>query len=81
MSLRRRTPRLAAVAAALALAAGPGCIGPFKGLRAVHEFNQDPTSPWVEELVFVGFLILPVYEITFLIDVLVLNAIDFWERQ
>lgn len=80
MMLRTRRARgLAGVATALALLA-PGCIGPFKALHAIHEFNQEPDSPWVEEAVFLAFIILPVYGIGALIDVLVLNPIDFFER-
>lgn len=82
MKLRSRRARgLAGLVTALALLApAPGCIGPFKALRAIHEFNLEPESPWVQEAVFVAFLILPVYGIGALIDVLVLNPIDFFER-
>lgn len=82
MMLRSRRARgLVGLVTSLALLApAPGCIGPFKALHAIHEFNQEPDSPWLEEVVFLAFIILPVYGIGALIDVLVLNPIDFFER-
>lgn len=79
-SSRRARALTALVASVALLAPAPGCIGPFKALHAIHEFNQEPDSPWVEEAVFLAFIILPVYGIGALIDVLVLNPIDFFER-
>lgn len=67
--------------AALALLA-VGCVGKnnsfclYKGLaewnRTWHE------EKWMNELVFVGLHIIPVYQVCELADVLVLNSIDFW---
>lgn len=80
-SSRRRARALTALVAALALLApAPGCIGPFKALHAIHELNTEPQSPWVEEAVFLAFIILPVYGLGALVDVLILNPIDFFER-
>jgi hypothetical protein len=79
MFLRTRRARLAGVAAALALLA-PACTGPFKAVHAIHEFNEEPDSKWAQEAVFLAFVILPVYGIGILIDAIVLNPIDFFDR-
>lgn len=79
MLLRTRRARLAGLVAGLALLS-PGCIGPFKAVDAIHELNMEPRSPWVQEAVFLAFIILPVYGIGILVDVLVFNPIDFIER-
>ncbi len=76
----RRPRRRARTALALALALlTPACTGPFQLTSSVHELNTDMDSKWTEELVFLCFtIVLPVYELAILVDVLVLNPIDFW---
>lgn len=54
------------------------CIGSFKLSSKVLKFNKSMGNKWINELVFLGFLIIPVYEVTFLIDGLILNTIEFW---
>ena len=54
------------------------CIGSFALSNKVLAWNQQVGSKFVNELVFFAFWIVPVYEITTLADVLVLNSIEFW---
>lgn len=54
------------------------CIGSFKLSNKVLAWNHQIGSKFVNELVFIAFWILPVYEITAIADVLVLNSIEFW---
>lgn len=54
------------------------CIGSFKLSNKVLSWNKQIGSKFVNELVFFAFWILPVYEITTLADVLVINTIEFW---
>ena len=54
------------------------CIGSFKLTKAVHEWNQNVGSKFVNELVFLVCIIVPVYEIATFIDGVVLNSIEFW---
>lgn len=42
------------------------------------DWNRNIDSKFVNELVFVAFWIVPVYEISALADILVLNSIEFW---
>lgn len=41
-------------------------------------WNRQISNKFVNELVFVAFWILPVYEVSGLADILVLNSIEFW---
>lgn len=54
------------------------CIGSFALTNKVLSWNNQVGSKFVNELVFFAFWILPVYEVTSLADVLVINSIEFW---
>lgn len=54
------------------------CIGSFNLTNKVKDWNEGLGSKFVNELVFIGLHIIPVYELTILADVLVLNSIEFW---
>ena len=54
------------------------CIGSFALTKKVLAWNKQVGDKFVNELVFVAFFILPVYEITALADILVINSIEFW---
>lgn len=54
------------------------CIGSFALTNRVLAWNRNIGPKFVNELVFFAFWILPVYEVTALADVLVVNSIEFW---
>ena len=54
------------------------CIGSFGLSNKLLDWNQNIDNKFVNELVFIVFWIVPVYEISVLADVLVLNSIEFW---
>ncbi|MDH6354109.1 hypothetical protein M2132_000431 [Dysgonomonas sp. PH5-45] len=54
------------------------CIGSFGLSNKVLAWNQTIDSKFVNEVVFFALWIVPVYEITMLADLLVLNSIEFW---
>jgi len=54
------------------------CIGPFHMTGRLLEWNKNLHCKFVNELVFVALWILPVYEVSILLDAVVLNTIDFW---
>lgn len=54
------------------------CIGSFGLTNNVLSWNRQVGSKFVNELVFFAFWVLPVYEVTCLADLLVLNSIEFW---
>ena len=57
------------------------CIGSFKLTNNVLSWNKGIGGKFVNELVFIGFHIVPVYEITILADILVLNSVEFWSGR
>jgi hypothetical protein len=42
---------------------------------------QVSDNDMVNELVFVGLVIIPVYEVAWLVDIIVLNTIDYWSND
>lgn len=54
------------------------CIGSFGLSKKLLSWNQNVGDKFVNELVFFAFWILPVYEISMLADVVVINSIEFW---
>lgn len=54
------------------------CIGEFALTKKVLTWNKQISNKFVNELVFFGMWILPVYEISAIADALVINSIEFW---
>lgn len=54
------------------------CIGSFQLTNKLLSWNKTIGNKFVNELVFIAFWILPVYEVSGLADFLVLNSIEFW---
>lgn len=73
--------RFLTVGVILTLAGGllfTSCIGNFALTNKLLSWNKQIGNKFVNELVFFCFWILPVYEVTAMADVLVLNSIEFW---
>ena len=69
------------VAIALALAGSmlcTSCIGSFALTNKLLGWNRQIGNKFLNELVFFAFWIIPVYEVTAVADVLVLNSVEFW---
>ena len=54
------------------------CIGSFSLTNKLLSWNKQVGNKFVNELVFFAFWILPVYEVSCLADILVINSIEFW---
>lgn len=54
------------------------CIGSFALTNKLLAWNRSVSNKIVNEIVFIGFWILPVYEVSALADILVINSIEFW---
>ena len=54
------------------------CIGSFKLWNNLKSWNEGIGNKFVNELIFIGLNIVPVYGIAYLADALVLNSIEFW---
>ena len=57
------------------------CVGKFQLTDNLLQWNKTLSSKFVNELVFVAFWILPVYEVSALADLLVINSIEFWSGK
>lgn len=69
------------LAMALVLCAGlmaSSCIGSFGLFNRTVKWNQNIGNKFANELVFLALNIVPVYEVCYLADVLVINSIEFW---
>jgi hypothetical protein len=55
-----------------------GCTGPFKLTKKLHSWHTSQPDPWVDEIVFLACIILPVYTICTLGDAIIFNSIEFW---
>ena len=52
------------------------CIGSFGLWSSLKDWNNNIGNKFVNEIVFLAFHIVPVYEVAYLADVIVLNSID-----
>ena len=58
------------------------CLGPNKTFNDLHEWNEEFSEKrWVNEAVFLGLTIIPVYSIAYLIDIIVRNSVDWWSED
>ena len=70
-------PRRTLMTAALALA-GSSCYGQFALTKKLHAWNGSFGNKFLSTLLFWVFVLLPVYEVTLLVDAWILNLIEFW---
>lgn len=67
------------IALLLVLSVAGGCIGGFRLTRTMYEFNRDVSNSLVvQELVFLAFVIIPVYPVSVAADVVVLNTVEMF---
>ncbi|MGA0869891.1 MAG: DUF3332 family protein [Planctomycetota bacterium] len=70
--------RLAAVALGLTVSL-TSCMGPYRLGNSVLTWNSTVTeNKFANELIFLGLHVVPVYQIAFAADGLILNSIEFW---
>ena len=72
------------VAAVVALSASmmmQSCIGSFALYNKVKDWNDHVGDKFVNEIVFLAMWILPVYELSFMADLFILNTIEFWSGE
>jgi hypothetical protein len=59
-----------------------GCIGSFAAFNKLRTWNQTATEEkWVNEVIFLGLLIIPVYSLASLADIIIFNSIEFWTGE
>tara|TARA_B100000029_G_scaffold492401_1_gene553661 strand:- start:703 stop:1110 length:408 start_codon:yes stop_codon:yes gene_type:complete len=73
---------IAGLLIALLLATAPGCLGRFALSKSVADFNLAVVDEkWPREAVFLGMYIVPVYPISGMIDLFIINSIEFWTDE
>lgn len=58
-----------------------GCTGSFKLTKSVHKWQTGFENKWVDEVAFLGCIIIPVYELATLGDAIIFNTIEFWTGE
>lgn len=76
--MRKKQLIMATVVALSASMMMQSCIGSFALFNKVKRWNDQVDNKFVNELIFVAMWILPVYELSFAADLLILNSIEFW---
>ncbi len=71
-----------AIAALLLASSLSGCMGHNGLVDRVMKFNLSTTeNRWARQGLFLGMWIVPVYPVCTLVDVLVLNSVEFWSGK
>ncbi len=70
----------ALIAVILAFGLGSSsCLGPDHAYGSIKQWNADLSDKdWVNELVFIGLQIIPVYPIALFGDIVIFNTIRYW---
>ncbi len=55
-----------------------GCTGPFVLTKKLHQWQTGFDDKWVDEVAFLGCVILPVYGLASLGDAIIFNSVEFW---
>lgn len=76
--MKKSLTRTAIVLTLCTSVAMTSCIGNFSLTKRLMAWNETIGNKFVNELVFIAFWILPVYEVSALADILVINSIEFW---
>ena len=79
--MRKKKLIVATVVALSASMMMQSCIGSFALFNKVKTWNEHVGDKFVNEIVFVAMWILPVYELCFTADLLILNSIEFWSGE
>ena len=55
------------------------CLGPDPAYSSIQNWNAKVTDQdWINECIFLGLNIIPVYPIALFVDILVFNTIGYW---
>ena len=58
-----------------------GCTGSFELTKQVYKFHREQEGKWMDEVVFLGCAILPVYGLATLGDAIIFNVVEFWTDE
>lgn len=75
----------AAAVLALGLMTTTSCLGHKQSNNAfnnLHAWNRSVTdNKWINELIYLGLNIIPVYGIFHLGDIIIFNSVEFWTGE
>ena len=57
------------------------CIGSFQLTNRIKDWNENIGDKFVNEVVFLAFHIVPVYQICMFADAVVFNSVEFWTGE
>ena len=58
---------------------GTSCVGPYNAFNSVSSWNSKATdNKFLNELIYIGLYIVPVYQLATLGDAVIFNSIEFW---
>ena len=57
------------------------CIGSFQLTNKIKNWNDNIGDKWINEVVFLAFHIVPVYEVCIFADAVVFNSVEFWTGE
>ena len=55
-----------------------GCYGPFHLTRHLHQWNEQVGDKYENELAFLVCTVIPIYQISVMVDLALLNPVAFW---
>ncbi len=55
-----------------------GCTGSFNITKNIYDVHRSQENKWVDEVVFLAFVIIPVYGIGMLADGVIFKTVEFW---
>ena len=58
-----------------------GCTGSFILTKKVYDFHRSQQDKWMDEVIFLGCVIIPVYGLATLGDAIIFNSIEFWTKE
>ena len=76
--MRKRYLSVGIVAALAGSMMFTSCIGSFALTNKLLSWNNQIGNKFLNEIVFFAFWVIPVYEVTSVADLLVLNTVEFW---
>jgi hypothetical protein len=76
--MKKTTRAIAFTLGAAMLLQMQGCYGDFRLTRKLYQWNGTVGDKWVNSIVMVAMVIIPVYGLAGLADFLALNAVQFW---
>lgn len=57
----------------------PACLGPDNLYNGIKNWNAEVADQdWLNEVIFIGFWIIPVYPIAAIGDIVIFNTIEYW---